>query len=167
MKTIILTRHAKSSWKTDATSDLERPVNKRGIDDAPIMAKRLQAQGPLPQIIVSSTATRALQTSEMLMTNLAMDKSLLTTTDAIYEAPARALIDQIKQMPADIEIAMIVGHNPGMSSTCNYLSKEADVDMSTLAMVCLELDVDDWDDIYADCGSVRWYDYPKKHTGNK
>ncbi len=167
MKTIILTRHAKSSWKTDATSDFERPLNKRGIDDAPVMAERLQTQGPLPQHIVSSTATRALQTAEMLMNNLGMDKALLTSTDDIYEAPARALIDQIKKLPADVDVAMMVGHNPGMSSTCNYLSKEADVQMSTLAMVCMELDVDDWDDIYADCGTVRWYDYPKKHTGNK
>ena len=153
MKTIILTRHAKSSWKTDATSDFERPLNKRGIDDAPVMAKRLQAQGPLPQLIVSSTATRALQTSEMLMTNLAMDKSLLTTTDAIYEAPARALIDQIKLMPADIEVAMMVGHNPGISELVSNLCGEH-VDMPTAALA------------HAQSGNESWKQFESEATAD-
>lgn len=165
MKTIILTRHAKSSWNSDSSTDFERPLNKRGIDDAPIMAKRLITYGQLPQVVISSTAIRALQTAELLMRELVMDKSLLTTTDTIYEAPARALIDSIKQLPETSDTAMIIGHNPGMSSTCSYLSKEADIQMSTLAMVCMELDVEEWEDVYPDCGTMRWYDYPKKNTG--
>lgn len=99
------------------------------------------------------------------MRELAMDSNLLTTTDAIYEAPARALIDQIKQLPDETDIAMMIGHNPGMSSACSYLSKDADVQMSTLAMVCMELEVGEWSDVYPDCATMRWYDYPKKHTG--
>lgn len=99
------------------------------------------------------------------MRELAMDSKLLSTTDAIYEAPARALIDQIKQLPDETDIAMMIGHNPGMSSACSYLSKDADVQMSTLAMVCMELEVGEWGDIYPDCATMRWYDYPKKHTG--
>lgn len=165
MKTLILTRHAKSSWNSDSSTDFERPLNKRGIDDAPIMATRLTAYGQLPQLVVSSNATRALQTAELLMRELAMEKTLLTTTDAIYEAPARALIDHIKQLPEHADIVMMIGHNPGMSSTCNYLSKEADVQMSTLAMVCMELEVGEWEDVYPDCAIMKWYDYPKKDTG--
>lgn len=165
MKTIILTRHAKSSWNSDSSTDFERPLNKRGIDDAPIMAKRLVNHGPLPQLLVASTAVRSIQTAELLMRELAMNASLLTTTDTIYEAPARALIDQIKQLPDEADVAMIIGHNPGMSSACSYLSKDADVQMSTLAMVCMELEVGEWGDVYPDCATMRWYDYPKKHTG--
>ena len=165
MKTIILTRHAKSSWNTDSATDFERPLNKRGFDDAPVMAKRLLEHGPLPQLVISSTAKRAHQTAELLMRELALDQKLLTTTESIYEVPARDLINQMKQLPADADIAMIIGHNPAMSSACSYLSKDADMQMSTLAMVCMELDVEDWEDIYPDCGTLRWYDYPKKHTG--
>lgn len=99
------------------------------------------------------------------MRELAMEKTLLNTTDAIYEAPARALIDHIKQLPEQADIVMLIGHNPGMSSTCNYLSKEADVQMSTLAMVCMELEVGEWEDVYPDCATMKWYDYPKKNTG--
>lgn len=165
MKTIILTRHAKSSWKTEGLTDFERPLNKRGITDIPVMAGRLKEQGPMPQLFVSSTATRALQTAEMLMTELGISRDLLTSTEELYEAAARTIIDQIKLLPAAADSVLLVGHNPGISSTCAYLSKDADVQMSTLAMVCMELDVDDWSDIYADCANMRWYDYPKKHTG--
>ena len=101
------------------------------------------------------------------MTALEIPEELLTTTDDIYEAPARVLIDCIRGLPATTEQIMMVGHNPGMSSACNYLSKDAHVEMSTLAMVCLELDIDSWDDVYPDCGRVLWHDYPKKHTGLK
>ena len=138
MKTIILTRHAKSSWKTDASSDFERPLNNRGVSDVPVMAERLRLQGPVPQRVISSTAVRALQTARMLLTALEIPEDLLTTTDDIYEAPARVLIDCIRGLPATTEQIMMVGHNPGMSSACNYLSKDAHVEMSTLAMVCLE-----------------------------
>ena len=167
MKTIILTRHAKSSWKSDAASDFERPLNKRGIGDVPVMAERLRVHGVALQLVVSSTAVRALQTAQMLMNELPLGKELLTTTDAIYEAPAREIIDQLRQLPEETNTAMMVGHNPGMSSACNYLSKEALVQMSTLAMVCLELDIDQWDDVYPDCATMRWHDYPKQHTGLK
>jgi phosphohistidine phosphatase len=167
MKTIILTRHAKSSWKSDAQSDFDRPLNKRGVGDVPVMAQRLTVQGPLPGIIVSSTAVRALETAKMLMAELTIPADKLQTTEVIYEAPARVLIDCIRTLPAEIDTAMMIGHNPGMSSACNYLSKEALVDMSTLAMVCLDLDIDHWDDVYPDCATLRWHDYPKKHTGLK
>ncbi|MEM7256475.1 MAG: histidine phosphatase family protein [Pseudomonadota bacterium] len=167
MKTIILTRHAKSSWKSDASSDFERPLNKRGVTDVPVMAARLSELGPAPGLIVSSTAVRALQTAEMLMAEMSVPNDLLTTTNTIYEAPARVLIDLTKTLPADVGCAMMVGHNPGMSAACNYLSKDAHVEMSTLAMVCLDLDIENWDEVYPDCATVRWYEYPKKHTGLK
>lgn len=167
MKTIILTRHAKSSWKSDVSSDFDRPLNKRGIGDVPVMAARLTELGPVPEQIVSSTAVRAMQTTEMLMAEISLSKDLLTTTDTIYEAPARQLIDLTRTLPANINCAMVVGHNPGMSAACNYLCKDAHIEMSTLAMVCLDLDIDDWDDVYPDCATVRWYEYPKMHTGLK
>lgn len=164
MKTIILTRHAKSSWKSDACSDFDRPLNKRGTGDVPVMAERVRVHETIPEIIVSSTAVRALQTAEMLIDELMLSSKQLKTTDEIYEASARSLIECIRKFPSVNNSAMLVGHNPGISSACSYLSKEAHVEMSTLAMVCLALEVDDWADIYPDCAVMQWHDYPKLHT---
>lgn len=166
MKTLILTRHAKSSWNSEASTDFERPLNKRGMRDAPEMAKRLARRGPMPDSIVSSTATRALVTTRLMMSELSLHSRHLTTTDSIYEAPVKALLDAIGNLPNQCEVAMLVGHNPGMSNTGNYLCTKAALQMPTCAMACLELDVDKWTDVYRDCAVLRWYDYPKNQIQN-
>ena len=161
MKTLILVRHAKSSWNSDAATDFERPLNNRGLRDAPEMAKRLKSTGPLPDTIVSSTATRALVTTRLLMRELALPAQALETTDNIYEAPVQALLDTIGGLKETSQVAMLVGHNPGMSSTTNHLCSMAEIQMPTCAMACLELDIDHWSEVYRDCATLHWYDYPK------
>ena len=161
MKTLILTRHAKSSWNTDVSTDFERPLNKRGMHDAPEMAARLLSHGPIPERIVSSSATRALVTTRLMMKGLALNSQLLEITDRIYEAPVQALLDTISNLENNCHTAMIVGHNPGMSGTGNYLCAKATLQMPTCALACLDLDIDSWGEVYRDCATMRWYDYPK------
>jgi len=161
VKTLILVRHAKSSWNSDASTDFERPLNNRGMRDAPEMAARLSARGPIPEAIVTSSATRALVTTRLLMTGLGLKSQLLETSDSIYEAPVQALLDTIGNLKEPGRTAMIVGHNPGMSSTGSYLCTEAALQMPTCAMVCLDLDIENWEEVYRDCAKLRWYDYPK------
>jgi len=161
MKTLIVTRHAKSSWDSDAASDFLRPLNKRGIRDTPDMAKRLLDRGPVPDYVLSSTAARALQTTELLMAELQLSDKLLMTTDSIYEAPVTALLKATCSLPDNVSVVMLVGHNPGVTGLCENLCAQADVQMPTCAMACLELDIENWQDVYRDCATLRWYDYPK------
>ncbi len=161
MKTLIITRHAKSSWNNDALSDFQRPLNKRGIQDAPVMADRLTNRGPAPELVLSSTAVRALETTDLLMSALGLDKKSLLTTDTIYEAPLSALEQAVSSLPEHITVAMMVGHNPGVSSLGNFLCSKSNLQMPTCAMACFELDIESWEDIYRDCAAMRWYDYPK------
>lgn len=161
MKTLILVRHAKSSWNSDVSTDFERPLNKRGMRDAPDMAARLAAHGPIPDTIVSSSATRALVTARMLARGLDLSPQSLETTRDIYEAPVKALLKTINSWLQINQTVMMVGHNPGMSATGNYLCSSAALEMPTCAMACLDLDIDSWNDIYRDCATLRWYDYPK------
>ena len=164
MKQLIVTRHAKSSWDSDTPSDFLRPLNKRGIRDTPIMAERLNARGSLPELILSSTAVRALETTELLMKTLSPASTQLLTTDSIYEAPLAALEKAIGSLPEHTSIAMIVGHNPGVSLLCSFLCRQPNLQMPTCAMACLELDIEKWEDVYHDCASMLWYDYPKNNS---
>ena len=148
MKQLIVTRHAKSSWDADVASDFHRPLNKRGIRNAPDMAGRLKARGPHPELVLSSTAVRALETTDLLMTALDLNKDQLLTTDSIYEAPLSALEHAICTLPDHISIAMIVGHNPGVSSLGSFLCQQPGLQMPTCAMACFELDIDHWKDVY-------------------
>ena len=164
MKTLILVRHAKSSWNNDAPTDFERPLNNRGMRDAPEMAARLVARGLLPDTVVSSSATRALVTARLLLNGLELNSRILHTTDSIYEAPVSALLETIGGLNDNDRTAMLIGHNPGMSSAANHLCSEAALQMPTCAMACLDLDIKKWAEIYKDCATLRFYDYPKNQT---
>ena len=131
------------------------------MHDAPEMAARLLSHGPIPERIVSSSATRALVTTRLMMKGLALNSQLLEITDRIYEAPVQALLDTISNLENNCHTAMIVGHNPGMSGTGNYLCAKATLQMPTCALACLDLDIDSWGEVYRDCATMRWYDYPK------
>ncbi len=161
MKKLIVTRHAKSSWNNNSLSDFQRPLNNRGIKDAPVMADRLANRNLIPELVVSSTAVRALETTELLMTTLRLGTEKLITTDSIYEAPLSALEQAVCNLPDHVTLAMIVGHNPGVSSLCDHLCSNANLQMPTCAMACFDLDVNQWADVYRDCGEMLWYDYPK------
>lgn len=125
------------------------------------MADRLINHGPLPELVLSSTAVRALETTELLMSTLKLGSETLLTTDTIYEAPLSALEKAVSNLPQQISIAMMVGHNPGMSSLGDFLDSQSSLQMPTCAMACFELDIDRWQDVYRDCAAMLWYDYPK------
>ena len=76
MKTLVLARHAKSSWDEPDLEDHDRPLNERGEHDAPRMAKRLAGTGVRPEVILSSTALRALTTAEIFGEVLDLDVEL-------------------------------------------------------------------------------------------
>lgn len=161
MKTLLLARHAKSSWNADVERDFDRPLNNRGLRDAPMMATRLAALDLPLDAIVSSTANRALATARLLADGLAYAKPIAQTDD-IYEASSQRILRTIAAMDDDLEHVMLVGHNPGMSNTCNILCQTANISMPTCAIACLELDIDRWRDQYPDCATLRWFEYPKK-----
>ena len=70
MRSLTIVRHAKSSWKDRGLSDRERPLNKRGERDAPIMAKRVAETGIRPSQIISSPAVRAWTTAKIFAREL-------------------------------------------------------------------------------------------------
>jgi len=127
------------------------------------MAERLNKHGTLPELVLSSTAVRALETTDLLMTTLGLNKDQLLTTDSIYEAPVPALEHAIATLPDHISIAMIVGHNPGVSSLGSFLCRQPSLQMPTCAMACFELEIDHWKEVYRECASMLWYDYPKNN----
>lgn len=127
------------------------------------MARRLLERGPLPQLLIASTAVRTMQTAQLLMQELNLTNSQLRSTEAIYEAPMQALLDCVAALPDDQDVAMLLGHNPGTSSLCNHLCEESHVAMPTCAMACLDLNVDRWQNIYRNGATLRWYDYPKNN----
>ena len=163
MKTLLLLRHAKSSWDDISLRDFERPLAKRGERDAPRMGQELKMHAPLPDLIISSPATRARQTIEAVVRTSGIS-SRLEFNESIYGASSAELMKLIRRLPDSVNCAMLVGHNPGFEELASRLTDTETV-MPTAALVCMEFQIDNWNDLADGAGKLNWLLTPKKLKG--
>jgi len=161
MKTLYLVRHAKSSWKHPELDDFERPLNKRGKRDAPRMGQFLMNKGIIPDIIISSPALRALMTTKIISDILSYPKNQVTYFDDIYEADISSLFKILSKVKSKYNSAMMVGHNPGMTTIANALTNTRIDNIPTCGVFCTELDISSWQEISENCGELIFFKYPK------
>lgn len=137
---LALVRHAKSDWGEPSLSDHDRPLNDRGMHDAPRMAALLAETGFAPDLIIASTAVRARTTAEAFAAQFGVAVDLERD---LYLAPASRLLSTAAASRAHSVI--IVAHDPGMSVLAGRLSGEAISHMPTCAVATFTWDTDDWD----------------------
>lgn len=135
MKKIVLIRHAKSSWKDLSLEDFERPLNKRGKRDAPIMAQRLKEEGIAIEKIFSSSAKRAKKTALVFAEVLEKEVAFY---DELYGSSVGALVDFINEQLHRYQNIAIVSHNPELTLLSNLLSEQYIVNIPTCGYVILE-----------------------------
>ena len=118
---LIVMRHAKSSWKDPNLDDHERPLNKRGRGDAPIVADAIFDRSWIPELILVSSSKRTLQTLEGMSQR--MGKTPFEDRPEIYHATVIDLMIELEDM-LNVGTTMILGHNPGSELLVNHLSGE-------------------------------------------
>ena len=121
VRRLIVMRHAKSSWKDPNLDDHERPLNKRGRRDAPMVADAIFERGWIPELILVSSSKRTLQTLEGMSHR--MGKTPFEVRSGIYHATVIDLMGELEDM-LDNGTTMIIGHNPGSEILVNHLSGE-------------------------------------------
>ena len=141
MKTLLLLRHAKSSWKDSDIDDHERPLNKRGKKDAPRMGQLLKEENLLPDLILSSSAKRCRKTAEHVIAASGY-RGETRFCGEIYEAHASALVDFLAKI-GEAKRVLFIGHNPGMEELLESLIGIY-TPLSTAALAQVELDIDSW-----------------------
>ncbi len=158
---LTLVRHAKSSWKDPALDDYDRPLNKRGARDAPLMGKRLAASGYWPDQIVSSPARRARDTVQLMAGELTGGgpPQILYDPD-LYAADEHELLKVVRAFADDFFEIMLVGHNPGLTALANRLAACDIENIVTCGVVRLEFSLSSWRQITGQCGHMLFYDYP-------
>jgi|JI10StandDraft_1071094.scaffolds.fasta_scaffold00065_85 phosphohistidine phosphatase len=165
MKKLIIIRHAKSSWDNPDLDDFDRPLNKRGLKDAPRMGKRLKEKRITPDILLSSPAERALATCQAIASVLQFDQSKIKTDKRLYHADEDEILHvvrNLKDSPRDSEeVVMIFGHNPGLTAFANALLNETIDNIPTCGIVAAELPVERWQDVTFGCGALLFFDFPK------
>src|SRR5262245_24157895 len=110
MKTLLLLRHAKSSWKDSDIDDHERPLNKRGKKDAPKMGRLLGDEALLPELIVSSSAKRCRKTVEQVIQHSGY-RGETRICGELYEADAARLRSFLARLENHPSRVLLVAHN--------------------------------------------------------
>ncbi len=142
MKTLLILRHAKSSWADMSLDDYERPLNKRGKRDAPRIGRLLRTEDLLPDLVISSKARRARRTARAVADASGFEGEL-ALTDEFYHASPEAYIEVLCELPAEFDCVMIVGHNPGLEYLLEMMTDE-DERMPTAALAQVSLLIDTW-----------------------
>ena len=162
MKRLFLFRHAKSSWDHPGMADHERPLNKRGKCDAPLMGRRLAEQGVKPDLIMSSPAKRAIKTAKAVAKALGYPKEKIEVVDDIYSEGAPDILRVIQRADDRCESLMLFGHNPDFTELANCLSGEHIEHMPTCSVVCIDFGVGAWRHVAEDGGTFVFFGYPKQ-----
>jgi phosphohistidine phosphatase len=147
---LIVLRHAKSDWDTDAPTDHERPLNKRGRHDAPRVGRRLAKLGWEPQLVLASDAARARETW-LRMSDAFEDAIEVRYLPSFYLGGYDAVRTALEDVPAALSTLMVVGHNPGWEVMVGHLIGEA-VELTTANAALLTVEAPGWPAAIAQAG---------------
>ncbi len=149
MKTILLMRHAKSSWGDKVKDDWDRPLSKRGKKNIPEMTQLLKEKEVIPQVILASAATRARETGELLVHELRY-RGDVQYLSSLYMGEQDTYLKEINQLPDAVDCALVIGHNPGLEMLFQMLSGRVE-SLPTTAIACFQVPIDTWKELDYDC----------------
>jgi len=147
-KTLLILRHAKSSWEDFSLSDHDRPLNKRGEKAASRMGQLIRDQGLTPDLIISSTARRARETVEGVAPACGFDGDIVWEP-SLYGGGYSAYTWAIRHAPDAVESIMLVGHNPDLEGLVEALTGVITA-MPTATLTHIAIPIDSWRDLVVD-----------------
>ncbi len=145
MKTLLLLRHAKSSWKQQGINDHDRPLNKRGKKEAPKVGKYLLSNDLMPDLILSSTARRALDTAQAVIDESGYAGKLEQRPD-LYLSDTSCYLDALQGLPDSVNRVLVVGHNPDVEELLAVLT-DVKEHMTTSALAVINLPISNWEEL--------------------
>jgi phosphohistidine phosphatase len=164
MKTLLIIRHAKSSWADPGQTDIERPLNDRGKKDAPEMAARLKDQKIKIDLFVSSPAKRAHKTAKFFAEEFDIPKDEILIVKELYEAAATAFYKAVAHFQDKHKTIALFSHNPGITDFVNTLTNVKIDNMPTCAVFAVSIPGDSWSAFKEAEKNFLFFDYPKKES---
>lgn len=162
MKTLLLIRHAKSSWNDPDMDDFDRPLNKRGKQNAPEMAVRLLGRGLSPELVISSPAKRARSTARIMAKEWNYPREAILLEEELYLCYASTFLKVITRIDDDFSTVAIFAHNPGITDFANYLTEEIRIDnVPTAGVFAISANTEKWEDFDRADKKFLFFDYPK------
>ena len=137
---LFIIRHGKSSWENEGLDDIDRPLAERGIRSAHDMAQRLSEMGLVPDLILSSPASRALNTALIMSRVWTLEPGALQIHDNLYDAFIKEIEQVVASAPDDVLNLAIFGHNPSFTIYANQFLDESLDNLTTPAVGRLSRD---------------------------
>lgn len=145
MKTLLIMRHAKSSWSNGHLSDHDRPLNPRGLASAPRIGTMLRDLGLIPDTILASTANRA-HTTALLVAEACGYASDILVERELYHGTPTEYLSQLTHLSDEYDCPLVVGHNPCLEDLIFMLTGQVE-EMPTAAVAYLELPIAHWQEL--------------------
>jgi phosphohistidine phosphatase len=161
MKDLLIIRHAKSSWSNPSLSDIERPLNDRGIRDAPRMAELVAKQNLMPDAIYCSPAQRTLTTASFFIHKLKLQPELLHIKDEIYNSNQNRMDQLIRSFPEKTKCAFLIGHNPTLTDWINRYAAQMIDNLPTCGIAWFEFNTTSWSSISYSNANLKKLWFPK------
>lgn len=165
MKYTLLLRHAKSSHDNPDLRDYDRPLAPRGERDAPRMGRFIRGIDFRPAAVISSPALRARQTTEHFLAGADVPDQRVQWNEDFYYGSYADYLEALQQADEEIDIVMLVGHNPKMETLAGRLIGDGAVRMPTAGLACFEHRVSRWDQIREGTASLKWLMIPEMLNG--
>ena len=162
MRHLTVIRHAKSSWNDSSLPDMLRPLNGRGKRDAPMMGARLARGGFEADVLLSSPATRALATAEIIAQEISYPIKEILVEDRLYGAGLGELMEIVADLDDAHTSAILVGHNPGVSEFVDSISPHLAGSLPTCGIVRFRFNGSSWAHVLDTEPIEAEFDFPRK-----
>jgi phosphohistidine phosphatase len=159
---LFIIRHGKSSWDHQGLDDIDRPLAERGIRNAAEMARRLIERQEVPQLLLSSPASRALNTALIMLRNWDLEPANLQIHDDLYDAFVEEIGQVLSGVSPEISNVAVFGHNPSFTMYTNQFLERPIDNLPTAGVAIITLESEGWNGIGRKHVTETYVDYPKR-----
>lgn len=162
VKEVCFVRHAKSNWDHPGLKDFDRPLDERGIRDAPMMAREMKKLGLRPNLIITSGAKRARSTAEYFKNEFGLSDNQFIIRNELYEATAEKVYEVLKSAPDEAGFVYMFGHNPTFTWVANNLSGVSIDNVPTCGVVHAQTNIQSWKKFKPEYAAFVGFHFPKQ-----
>lgn len=161
-KTLILVRHATAEDSNFRTKDFDRNLNNKGLSEAAVMGKWLVKSGFKPDIFISSPASRAYKTAEIIASEFGVSKSSIGSNPDIYEGGPKAYLQALNAVAESFSVLILFGHNPDITYFAEYLTGSTIGSMEKGSVAIIDFENMNWAEISGKTGNLSMYKTPRQ-----
>jgi phosphohistidine phosphatase len=163
VKDVCFVRHAKSNWDNPGLDDFDRPLDARGLKDAPMMARKMRELHLNPDYIITSGAKRARTTAEFFRKEFDLSPEKFVVNNDLYEASTETVYEVLRNAPDSARFVYLFGHNPTFTWVANSISGVHIDNVPTCGVVHVQAILTTWKKFKPEHAGFIGFHYPKQY----